>query len=109
LAGARDAVSGLRAVLRDVIDLLEAHGDTHVVRRLVDDDQRLASGDYSSIHSVIAEATGSMGALNDRIISLKNGDRIDLTEEGAVNARLVALVLELKDKAIKARAVISTL
>jgi len=50
-----------------------------------------------------------MGALNDRIISLKNGDRIDLTEEGAVNARLVALVLELKDKAIKARAVISTL
>jgi hypothetical protein len=96
----RVLTSDLRETLQEIIDLLHAHGDTHVANGLVDKKRRLADGDPTVISGLVAEATGGSGSLNDRILSVANGDRIAPDEEKAVNATLRQLVEQLRSQAL---------
>ncbi|WP_165189440.1 hypothetical protein [Caulobacter soli] len=90
----------LSLTLQEIIDLLHAHGDTYVANGLVDKKRRLAKGDPTVISGLVAETTGGSGSLNDRILSIANGDRIAPGEETAVNAELRRLVDQLRSQAL---------
>ena len=97
----------LQALKQDLVDareLLLRHGDRAIAGRLADLLQRLASEDMSAILSVIAEATGGTGSLNDRVISAANGDAIEPWQESRVNQELGRLVSAVRDHAEAARA-----
>ena len=79
--------------------LLLAHGDDGIATRLSALEARLKEGDQSAISSALSEATGSMGSLNDRILSRTNGDTIDFGQADTVNRRLSVLVREIEAKA----------
>jgi uncharacterized protein YidB (DUF937 family) len=99
-----DAVLALKTALVDARDLLLRHGDQHVPARLAELLQRLADGDMSAILSVIAEATGGMGSLNDRLLSAANGDAIEPWQETRVNQQLSLLVGAIRENAETMRA-----
>ncbi|MDB5722920.1 MAG: hypothetical protein JWP15_3538, partial [Alphaproteobacteria bacterium] len=79
------------------------HGERPISARIAELLQRLASGDMSALHSVIAEATGGMGSLNDRLLSAANGDSIEPWQEARVNQQLGELVGAIRDRAQAAR------
>jgi hypothetical protein len=85
--------------------LLEKHGDCHVSASLAKIGARLARGDWTVVAWAVTEATGSMGSLNDRILSVRNGDAIQADQEEIVNRRLRALVGEVERTARAAAAV----
>jgi hypothetical protein len=97
-----DVVQALKADLVDARELLLTHGDKLVAGRLAELLQRLATGDMSAIHSVIAEASGP---LNDRVLSAANGDAIEPWQETRVNQQLSQLVSAIRDHAEAARSV----
>lgn len=99
-----EIVQALKAELVDARELLLQHGDKTVSARLADLLQRLAAGDMGAILSVIAEASGGAGSLNDRVISAANGDAIEPWQENRVNQQLGALVSSIRDHAEAARA-----
>jgi hypothetical protein len=89
----------LQATVTEILDLLTAHGDVYVVKRLREYGGRLEKRDPSVIPTLLSEATGSMGSLRDRYLCASNGDRITDTEQEAVNAKLGALVERLAHQA----------
>jgi hypothetical protein len=99
-----DVVQALKADLVDARELLLTHGDKAIAGRLAELLQRLAGGDRGAILSVIAEATGGMGSLNDRVLSAASGDAIEPWQETRVNQQLGALVRSIQDHAEAARA-----
>ncbi len=86
-----------------IIDLLTAHGDVYVVKRLRADRDRLERHDPGARRSLLSEATGSMGSLRDRYLSAGNGDRVAEAERENVNTRLGALVALLAQQTQPAR------
>ena len=99
-----DVLQALKADLVDVRELLLRHGDRAVAARLAELLQRLAEGDMSAILSVIAEASGGAGSLNDRILSAAHGDAIEPWQETRVNQQLGRLVGAVREHAEAARA-----
>jgi hypothetical protein len=99
-----DAVQALKAALVDARELLLRHGDQHVSARLAELLQRLAEGDMSAILTVMAEVTGGMGSLNDRVLTAANGDAIEQWQETRVNQQLSKLVSAIRENAEAARA-----
>ena len=99
-----DVVQALKADLVDARELLLTHGDKVIAGRLAELLQRLAAGDMGAILSVIAEANGGTGSLNDRVLSAANGDAIEAWQETRVNQQLSALVSSIQDHAEAARA-----
>src|SRR4051812_44112564 len=97
-------LQALKAELVDVRELLLRHGDKAVAGRLAELLQRLAEGDMSAILSVVAEASGGAGSLNDRVLSAANGDAIEAWQETRVNQQLSELVSAIRDHAEAARA-----
>ena len=89
----------LQATVAEILDLLAAHGDTYVVKRLREYQDRLEKRDPGVVRTLLSEATGSMGSLQDRYLCASNGDRITEAERGPVNARLSALVARLAQQA----------
>jgi hypothetical protein len=83
--------------------LLLEHGEQHISARLLDLDHRLLAGDKSAVRSAVSEATGSMGSLNDRILSASNGDDIERWRESSINARLRRLIDAMRERAFEAR------
>jgi hypothetical protein len=99
-----DVVQALKADLVDARELLLKHGDKAIAARLAELLQRLAGGDMSAILSVVAEASGASGSLNDRVLSAANGDAIEPWQETRVNQQLSQLVSSIRDHAEAARA-----
>jgi hypothetical protein len=100
--------SPLTALIESVqaaIDLLVAHGDDSIAPRLVSDVERLRTGDPAAAQSVLSEATGGAGSLNDRILSRRNGDRIEVSAEEAVNDQLDQIINRVRKDARAALAV----
>ena len=93
------AMKNKRMAPADVVQALKA--DMVDARELL---QRLAAGDMGAILSVIAEANGGTGSLNDRVLSAANGDAIEAWQETRVNQQLSALVSSIQDHAEAARA-----
>ena len=85
--------------LRRTRTLLERYGDRYVAARLADLEGRLEQGDWTAVASAVSEATGSMGSLRDRILSVANGDVIERYQEQKANARLAVLVAEVEQSA----------
>src|SRR4051812_43921644 len=76
-----ETVKTLRRSLLLLRDRLIRAGELHVAQRLSDDEARLGRGDMSAIRSIISEATGSMGSLNDvTILSEQIGELRTLAE-----------------------------
>jgi hypothetical protein len=99
-----EVVQALKADLVDARELLLSHGDKAIAARLADLLQRLASGEMGAILSVIAEASGGAGSLNDRVLSAASGDAIEAWQETRVNQELSRLVSSIRDHAEAARA-----
>lgn len=89
-------VEALRRALRQTEDLLAKHGDKWVTAAVSELEARLARGDWTAIQTAVTEATGGMGSLRDRQLSVANGDAITREDELAVNARLDALIKEVE-------------
>jgi ubiquinone biosynthesis protein UbiJ len=85
-------VEALIATLAQTSELLRRHGDSSIAARLQELETRLVRGDWTAVQSAVTEATGSMGSLRDRWLSVANGDAITHDQEQAVNAQLDALV-----------------
>ena len=99
-----DVLQALKGDLVDVRELLLRHGDKAIAGRLAELLQRLAEGDMSAILSVLAEANGGAGSLNDRVLSAANGDAIEPWQETRVNQQLSELLEAVRDHAEAARA-----
>lgn len=84
--------------------LLQQHGDIYTAQRLQGLEGRLKNGDTSAIVSAVSEATGGMGSLNDRQLSVANGDAIQPHDVASANTRLRALVKEVEQRARQAAA-----
>lgn len=78
--------------------LLQQHGDTFTAKRLHELEGRLNRGDTNAIVSALSEATGGMGSLSDRFLSVENGDDIEPHQVAAANAALRALVEEVEQR-----------
>ena len=91
-----DAVAEAVAQARQ---LLVDYGDRVTATRLAALEEGLRRGDESALASVVSEATGGMGSLNDRWLCRENGDRIEQRETGTVNKRLTELVRNIETKA----------
>jgi hypothetical protein len=85
-------------------EVLENHGEKYIAQSLLALEHRLRKGDTTAIMSAFTESTGSMGSLNDRVLSASNGDKIASEDEPSVNAQLRNLVRELERKAREAAA-----
>lgn len=94
-----EAVTGLRAALRDAVALLRSYKYNQVAGRMADLDARLAEDDMDAVQSALAEATGSMGSLNDQILYGKEAD-----DDRGANARLRAIVARIRTYAEAANA-----
>ncbi len=90
--------TALQTTVTEILDLLIAHGDVDVVKRLQAHLARLQAGDEGVIQTLRSEANGSMGSLRDRYLCVSNGDRITEAETTAVNARLTSLVARLAEQ-----------
>lgn len=101
------AMLQLESALGQAEELLAAHGDVSVSRRLAELRARSAADDPSAIQSALTESTGSMGSLRDRYLCPENGDHIAQDEVHAVNEKLVGLVDEIR-KAAEAALAAST-
>jgi hypothetical protein len=92
-------VEALIKALEQTRELLRKHGDRYASGRLLGLETRLARGDVSAVEGAISEATGGMGSLRDRWLSLANGDAITREEESQVNATLDSHIKEVERSA----------
>jgi len=95
-------VKALVSALEQTEQLLRAHGDAWVAAAVNELQARLNRGDWTAIQTAVTEATGGMGSLRDRQLSVANGDAITRKDEQAVNARLDELVREVERTAREA-------
>lgn len=95
-------VEALFSSLEQTEQLLRTHGDKSVAATLKELQARLRRGDWTAIQSTVTEATGGMGSLRDRQLSVANGDAITREDEEAVNARLEELVRQVEQTARQA-------
>jgi hypothetical protein len=98
-------LASLREAVLEAAKLLERHGDRHVSERMRTIAAALSSGSADGIQSALAESTGSMGSLRDRFLCPENGDDIAPEAVDVVNARLVSLVIEIRNQARTAASV----
>ena len=90
------------ATLKQTEELLRKHGDKWVAARVNELQTGLARGDWTAIQTAVTEATGGMGSLRDRQLSVVNGDAITREDEHAVNARLNELIEDVERSAREA-------
>jgi predicted acetyltransferase len=98
------SIEELRTAIVEAERFLRHYGDIHLVQRLRDLDLRLAAGDLRAVQGALSESTGSMGSLNDRILTPANGDPIEESDVPALNARLRILIAAVAQRAKAARA-----
>ncbi|MBV9883666.1 MAG: hypothetical protein JO276_11710 [Sphingomonadaceae bacterium] len=99
-----DGLEAVAEALEQARRLLVDHGDRSTAPRLSALEERLRRGDESALASVVSEATGGMGSLNDRWLCRENGDEVEQHETSAVNKRLTKLVRDIEVKARSAAA-----
>lgn len=99
-----DNVAALMTRLEQARELLRKHGDNWVAGRLYGLERRLAFRDWTAFQSALFEATGGMGSLKDRRLSVSNGESISREEEPEVNAKLDSLIVEVERSARAAAA-----
>lgn len=97
----RELIPVMEALDR-VKSLLIEHGDVSVSGRLADLGVRLRRDDITALKSIITEATGGMGSLQDRYLTPLNNDTLDEGETLEVNRLLQELIRNLENEARRA-------
>jgi hypothetical protein len=99
LHSSSDPLAGLIKALAEAGLILRRYGEVYISDALADLEMRLCKGDLTAIQSALIEATGGMGSLNDRIISVANGDHVDERDEVIANKQLRRAVQAVRDEA----------
>ena len=80
----------LCALLRELSDLLESHGEDHWAASLRKDERIVAARMEAGLVHFLS-TFGGMGSFNELYLHPRNGHRIDEDQVGSVNARLERL------------------
>jgi len=81
-----ETIADLREALVRLHGLLLRQGMHALANRLLQDEQRLGRGDFSAIESIVAEATGGMGSLNDLAVFRERIDELRTLAQTARSA-----------------------